>query len=78
MIRRLLQGLARVEYGRRGRHTRRWPSTRHHWRCECGARSRKDGFLIRSDAEYAAQRHQLSKAVGHPVPETYSTDGMLS
>ncbi len=80
MIIRLLHGLARAlsNTGDEGDTRGAGHSTRHHWRCECGAHSREDGFLIRTDAEYTAQRHLLSKAVGHPVPETYSTDGILS
>lgn len=46
----------------------------YHWRCECGAHSR-GGFLSQSDAEYAAQRHQWGKGVGHPMPETHCMDG---
>lgn len=46
----------------------------YHWRCECGAHSR-GGFLSEPDAEYAAQRHQWGKGVGHPMPETHSMDG---
>ncbi|KRF06356.1 hypothetical protein ASH00_08945 [Arthrobacter sp. Soil782] len=48
--------------------------THHHWRCACGAHSR-GGFSSASDAEYAAQRHQWGKAVGHPMPEIHSADG---
>ena len=31
---------------------------RYHWQCLCGASSRRPGFLIESDAEYAAWRHE--------------------
>lgn len=49
--------------------------THYHWRCECGGHSR-GGWLFESDAEYNAQRHQWGQGVGHPMPETYSTDGI--
>lgn len=49
--------------------------TKYHWSCECGGHSREDGFLFESDAEYAAQRHQWGKGVGHPMPDTNSTPG---
>lgn len=42
---------------------------RHAWHCECGGHSQRGGFLSRLDAEYAAQRHQWRKGVGHPMPE---------
>lgn len=51
--------------------------TRYHWRCPCGSHSR-GGDLFESDAEYNAQRHQLSKGVvkgvRHPMPEVFSTE----
>ncbi|MFD6534929.1 hypothetical protein [Streptomyces goshikiensis] len=49
--------------------------TRYHWRCECGAHSR-GGFLIQSDAKYAADRHVWSKYKdkGHPTPEVHTTE----
>lgn len=50
--------------------------THYRWRCECGAHSREGGFLFEADAEYAAQQHQWRKGVGHPMPETHSTDGI--
>lgn len=51
--------------------------TQYHWRCECGAHSRTGGgWLLEADAEYAAQRHQWGKGVGHPMPEIYSTAGI--
>ena len=44
----------------------------YHWRCACGAHSR--GGDIKADAEYSAQRHMLSKPMGHPMPEVYSAE----
>ncbi|MGK5677649.1 hypothetical protein [Actinoplanes sp. URMC 104] len=41
------------------------------WRCPCGGHDR-GGFGFRSDAEYAAQRHQWKKGIGHPMPEIHS------
>lgn len=48
--------------------------TRYHWRCECGGHSRDGGFLIESDATYAAERHQWRQGVGHALPDVYSED----
>lgn len=50
--------------------------THYNWRCECGAHSRGGGFLMKFDAENAAYQHQWRKGVGHPMPETYSTEGL--
>lgn len=44
------------------------------WQCECGGKSRRPGFLSSLDAEYAAQRHQWHKGVGHPMPELIPED----
>lgn len=43
-----------------------------HWRCECGGHSR-GGWLLETDAEYGARRHQWSNGIDHPAPEIYST-----
>ncbi|MBP2583371.1 hypothetical protein J3A78_003849 [Streptomyces sp. PvR006] len=42
------------------------------WRCECGATSR--GPDIKAEAQFKAQRHQLRKEMGHPLPEVYSVE----
>lgn len=47
--------------------------TLYHWRCECGAHSRGCDS-IKFDAECKAQRHQLRKSIGHPMPSVYSTE----
>ena len=44
-----------------------------HWRCECGAHSRR-GDQFKGDADQNAQRHQWRKGVDHPIPEVYSTN----
>jgi hypothetical protein len=69
MFRRLFAAWQRPapRYGRRGFNN---PAT-YHWRCECGAESQ--GAYTKADAEHNAMRHQLSKPVGHPTPEVYTT-----
>lgn len=73
IIRRALQQAA-VQSDTEGSSPRR--QTWWHWRCECGAHSRGGGS-IRSDAEFLAQRHRLSKPFGHPIPEVYSTEEVV-
>ncbi|MGW7314695.1 hypothetical protein [Streptomyces sp. NPDC054865] len=48
--------------------------TRYHWICACGGHSRDGGFLLRSQVEYAIDRHLWSKEEGHPVPEIKTTE----
>jgi len=68
MLGKFLRGLAGSANSADATKTR----TLYEWRCECGAHSR-GGDPFESDAEYNAQRHQLSKGVGHPMPEVYPT-----
>ncbi|MET7668178.1 hypothetical protein [Micromonospora luteifusca] len=71
MIEKILRALGGARSDRVGRNTR----TLYHWRCSCGGHSRgPGGWLIPADAEYAAQRHQWNKGVGHQMPEVYSTE----
>jgi len=71
MFEKILRVLSGTASDRISRNTR----TVYHWRCSCGGQSRSaGGWGIPVDAEYAAQRHQWNKGVGHQMPEVYSTE----
>jgi hypothetical protein len=69
----MLKTILKSIIGGRGAADRPSTKTRTYfgWRCTCGGNSR-GGWGRKADAEYAAQRHQWSKGVGHQMPETYS------
>lgn len=44
------------------------------WECECGAHSRRPGFLDEYSARGAAENHRLRSEVGHATPRIVRED----